>query len=536
MRGERGHTAILVDPDVSSVGIDQDALLRALRGLGGCQTILVPGLTRHPELLTGAVKSSGASSAVVVTAEFERPPIAELRMWGEAGGLAPLGVRVVSLGILRAGRSRVERSTYAVRMVRAGIASLGGLDTAQAVRRSVGVSLTRRGLLSGRATTWVPVVAVDPLACLGTPRCGRCVSACPAGALRTQEGIPGAPPTLDASRCGACSACLDICPSGALSLDGHDPGPLAQQMRALLDGGDGSTAPSLVISCRSAAEPLHHLGEREGLPGWLVLELPCLGGVGSAWHMAALAAGAPAVHVLPCERCMDRGSLTKELSFTRRLLTALGDGDAARRVGALPTTVPKLRRAVLAADGLTALVEGTGMDLMPAPDALETPARAAAWAVGVLRTATAGAGQDQQLRPRVIEAQGSPLGVLRVAEGCTACGICARDCPTHALTLSAGTGSTDLVLDPTACNGCGVCAETCPEGVLDVVMGLDLDLLAHGCVPIARVTAATCPDCGVIVPALPAAALPAASHLTLLQAGLATRCPACRQAVLVASI
>jgi len=529
--GAPPNTAILVDPDVRGVGIDLSAFVVALRGLETGRTTLVPGLARHPELLTGAAKSSGARTAVVVTAEFERPPISELRMWGEAGGLAPLGVRVVALDILRARRSPAERSTYALRMVRAAVAALEGPGTAQAVRRSVGVSLTRRGLLSGRATTWVPVVAVDPLACLGAPRCERCVSVCPAGALRTQDGISGAPPTLDASRCEACSACLDICPSGALSLDGHDPAPLAQQMRALLNGGDGSTAPSLVIACRSAAEPLHHLGERDGLPGWLVLELPCLGGVGSAWHMAALAAGAPAVQVLPCERCMDRGSLTKELSFTRRLLTALGDADAARRVGVLPTAVPSLRRAVLAADGLTALVEGTGTDLMPAPGALETPARAAAWAVGVLRAATAGAGQDPQLRPRVIEGQGSPLGVLRAAEGCTACGVCARDCPTQALTLCAGTGSTDLVLDPSACTGCGVCAESCPERVLDVVMGVDLDLLAHGCVPIARVTEATCPDCGEIVPALPTAA-----HLTLLPAELATRCPACRQAVLVASL
>jgi len=529
--GVPSNTAILVDPDVRNVGIDLDAFVVALRGLKTGRTTLVPGLARHPELLTGAVKSSGASSAVVVTAEFERPPIAELRMWGEAGGLAPLGVRVVALDILRAGRSHVERSTYAVRMVRAGVASLDRLGTAQAVRRSMGVSLTRRGLLSGRATTWVPVVAVDPRACLGTPRCGRCASVCPAGALGIQDGIPGAPPALDASRCEACSACLDICPAGALSLDGHDPAPLAQQMRALLDGGDGSTAPSLIISCQNAAEPLHHLGERDGLPGWLVLELPCLGGVGSAWQMAALAAGAPSVQVLPCEQCIDRGFLTKELSFTRHLLTALGDPDAARRAGVLPAAVPKLRRAVQAAGGLTALVEGTGADLMPAPEALETPARAAAWAVGVLRDATAGAGRDQQLRPRVIEGQGSPLGVLRAAQGCTACGVCARDCPTQALMLSAGTGSTDLVLDPSACTGCGVCAEACPEGVLDVVLGVDLDLLADGRVPIARVSVASCPDCGETVPALPAAA-----HLTLLPAGLATRCPACRQAFLVASV
>ena len=535
MRGVRSDTAILVDPGVRGVGIDLDALVSALKRLGTGRTMVVPGLARHPELLTGAVKAFEAQRAVVVTAEFGCPPIAELRTWGEAGGLDPLGVQVVALDILHARRSTTERSAYAVRMVRAAVAALDTPGTAQAVRRPVGVSLSRRGLLSGRATTWVPVVEIDALACLGTPRCERCVQACPADALQTPESVLGAPPVVDASRCQACSGCLDVCPSGALSLDGHDPGTLAQRLQALLQGGDGSAAPALVIACQSAAAPVHDLGERGGLPGLLVLEVACLGGMGSGWHLAALAAGARTVQVLPCERCLDRGSLTRELHFSRSLLVALGDVDAARRVGVLPAEGLRLRRALLAVDGLTVLVDGTGADRMPAPGALETStrvaARVAAWAVGELQRALGRSAEDQHRRPLVILGEGAPLGVPRAAQGCTACGVCARTCPTRALSLSAGLGSAELVLDPAACSGCRVCVGTCPEGVLDVVPGVDLDLLAGGCVPIARVAAPTCPDCGEIV-----LALPATVHLTSLPAALASRCPRCRQEALVASM
>jgi len=94
----------------------------------------------------------------------------------------------------------------------------------------------------------------------------------------------------------------------------------------------------------------------------------------------------------------------------------------------------------------------------------------------------------------------------------------------------AGLGFTELVLDPAACTGCEVCVPACPEGVLDVIPGVDLDLLTGGCIPITRVAAVTCPDCGESMPALPARV-----HLAPLPVGLVGRCPRCRQAALVAS-
>jgi ferredoxin len=528
--GVHSGTAILVDPKVRAVGIDLDALVAALSGSGTGRTTLVPGLARHPELLAGVVRASRARKAVVVTAEFEQPPISELRMWGEASGLAPLGVQVVALDILRAHRSSAERSAYAVRMVRAAVAALDGSDTAPAVRRPVGASLSRRALLRGRATTWVPVIEIDPVACQGTQRCERCVEACPVAALQIQDAVLGGPPVVDANRCQACSACLDVCPSGALSLDGHDSGFLIQQLRALLQRDDGAVAPCLVIACESAAAPLHHLGEQTGLPGWLVLELACLGGVGSAWHLAALAAGARAVQVLPCERCLDRASLPGELSFTRRLLTALGDVDASRRVGMLPARGLRLQRAIGASNGLSALVDRIAAVRFPEQEAIRSSAQVAAAAVGAIRTALGNSWPNQGQRPGVIQGPGAPLGVLRTGGGCTACAVCVRSCPTRALAVTAGPGVTELFLDPAACTGCGVCVQACPEGVLNVLRGVDLDLLDGGCVRIAGVALAGCPDCGESVPALPASV-----HLPPLPTRLAGRCPECRRAALLAA-
>jgi len=157
-------TAILVDPGVRGVGIDVGDLVAALRGLGAGRTTLVPGLARHPDLLGAAVRGTGVRKAVVVTTEIGSPPVAELRTWGEACGLDPLGVQVVALDILTAGRTVAESLAYAVRMVRAALAALGTPGVAEAARRPLGASLSRRALLSGRATTWVPVVRVDAAA------------------------------------------------------------------------------------------------------------------------------------------------------------------------------------------------------------------------------------------------------------------------------------------------------------------------------------------------------------------------------------
>jgi len=63
-------------------------------------------------------------------------------------------------------------------------------------------------------------------------------------------------------------------------------------------------------------------------------------------------------------------------------------------------------------------------------------------------------------------------GILLIdAEKCTGCTLCAIDCPTKALVISANTekDSYQLLFRQEACDACGVCEKSCPEHCLQLV-------------------------------------------------------------------
>lgn len=53
------------------------------------------------------------------------------------------------------------------------------------------------------------MMQVDRNRCTG---CGRCLEACPTGAIRLADGVA----TVEASLCRGCQACLEACPTGAI--------------------------------------------------------------------------------------------------------------------------------------------------------------------------------------------------------------------------------------------------------------------------------------------------------------------------------
>lgn len=93
----------------------------------------------------------------------------------------------------------------------------------------------------------------------------------------------------------------------------------------------------------------------------------------------------------------------------------------------------------------------------------------------------------------------SPLGKVTLdGSRCTGCGLCADDCPTRGLTVSAN-GENDvyqLLFKHSLCIACGQCIELCPEQCLCLERTLELDSLSNPPVVLFEDSIARCGECG----------------------------------------
>lgn len=526
-----GVLTVLVDDDVHAAGVAAADLLDLAHRSGADRAEPVTGAARHPELLAEAARRTGAASLVLVTGRWGRPSLAEARAWAARGGLDPLRVQVVALEALAGSGDRAQRTAYAGRLVAAAVAAARAPGPASATPRPLGEALTRRGLLH-RLGTWSPVVDVDAAACLGAARCGACLPACPAQALLTPAG-PGAAPYVDADRCTGCTRCVSACPAAALDLHGHTTLVLARRLQALLDPDDGAPAPVLVVGCTSALGTLHRMAATAGLAGVLPLEVAGQGGVGPGWYLAALAAGARALGVLPCADCRVGEPLAEHVRLVRSLLAGLGDPAATRRVLLLDPDEDPVT-AIRDAGGLDPLMTDAVPTRMPGGSALErharTVPRVAAWAVAELARATRNLRAAEPAPGPVVAGPTVPLGALSATgAACTACDSCVRGCPTGALSWG-GSDGQHLVVDPASCTGCRRCVLDCPEDALSALRAVDVDLLAHGPRVVLHAASTTCVRCHAPMPTAPEPAV--RGDVLGLPATLARHCPDCRPYVL----
>lgn len=70
------------------------------------------------------------------------------------------------------------------------------------------------------------IPAATPISAYCCSKCGKCIAACPTGAISFLDGVIA----TDSSKCILCMACVNACPSGARML----PAPMSEKIRQML--------------------------------------------------------------------------------------------------------------------------------------------------------------------------------------------------------------------------------------------------------------------------------------------------------------
>jgi len=292
--------------------------------------------------------------------------------------------------------------------------------------------------------------------------CRACEQACPAGVL-----------AVDAERvalkdgCHNCGRCMAACPTGALQLEGFE---------------STWNAPA------DAVEPLRidcwKVPRRADADG---LRVPCLGGlsVGRILQMWQ-AAGARGLFVMDrgwCGHCSagggERHAATRALGRAQDWLI-----DAGVERERLPRFVRELlpvKRMPLAIPdaALQRPVSRRNFFRAAAARAMDAAQAAKPQAAGFMPYVRGASDERSRLLAGVTAAARQtnrplPVSLFSTAilgDDCAGHGVCARICPTAALSLKtdAADGGRTLAFDGAGCIACGSCARACPEQALRIV-------------------------------------------------------------------
>jgi ferredoxin len=324
--------------------------------------------------------------------------------------------------------------------------------------------------------------------------------------------------------------CASVCPREALDLATASRAQGDAEIGALLEASwpESPARRALLFFCERNASALEGLGDAGASypPAWLAVTAPCTGAISAARILGCLAAGADAVGIVDCGSACPHGQsgrVAGTVEYCRDLLSALARPPDGVRL--LPAAGPALAEA---------LNEPLKTDAEPATGGVDVAAtlshRRAGQAVLALAERHGGPSPDPFEHPS------APLAIVEVDEAtCTACGACARACPSEALMLDESDDAVALSFDPTLCTGCGLCAGRCPEAgrqALSVEPITNIEALRRGRVALYEDRTSRCELCGGAV--APAAMLQRLETLldgdlnAATLAAITKRCTSCR--------
>ena len=291
--------------------------------------------------------------------------------------------------------------------------------------------------------------------------CDACVGACPTGALKRNGSI-----ALKDEECVVCGQCLHACPTGAF--EGDDGVADLFSCVARLE-----TRETLDLVC-----PQHPSAGKGSADTTAVIRTNnCLAAVGASAYLglAVLGVKQVAVRLEACAACplgKVQSEITHTLSIARRLLGAIGSEvcitETTRPLEFKERPVIDTKHQELSRRDLFRMFAAkgprqigrvlTGDDDQPSTES-RSVSREQRRLINMLR--------NLSLTHSTALLSGLPFAQLTIDDHCTACGVCARICPTGALTFTTSESDAySLAFSSSACIDCGLCGGLCDSEAL----------------------------------------------------------------------
>lgn len=361
---------------------------------------------------------------------------------------------------------------------------------------AAGRSLSRREFFALPRVQHDLVPSIDQSRCTSVSRlCRLCAKRCRSEAIMV--GGDGRA-RVEKEKCTACGACVASCPAGAIAYPSFSPAEIVKEIEVILaKSGEERAARerrAILFACEhSGLVRRDFICTGGSIPdGLYPVVVPCLGTLNAAYFLAAFAAGADGVALIPCglETCRKSaalGTVKSEIALASTILCRL-DNEGERIVmidkGSLAQLQLRIREF---RENLHAVPP-----LMIGPR-LPSPLRSGNCSLPALLGGFAGSRFFLEGHPSI------PLGDVRLnnESTCTFCGVCTKHCPTGALVIVQEEATKELRFTYGQCVGCGECADRCPEKNLRIRKVIDMERLSGSSpVILGRESPICCRECG----------------------------------------
>ena len=346
--------------------------------------------------------------------------------------------------------------------------------------------------------------------------CRRCVSACPTAAITLGVRVPA----IEAAACVRCGACVPVCPTDAVTA-GDAP------ERRLLDACQKIVGGAVTVACVANPHPTANSGG-----GATVLHGRCLASLSVEQLIGLTREGTRRIELdmSCCERCPIGSASARVIAAveTVKALIPVGEatvglvglpgmGGVAPAKGTVAAFVDSKRPSISRRSLFSAMKIRAESAVQRGRDIAPLPFRRSSGPV-MARLPQSIPGSRRRLLRRLhhlgpgdgiaVPAVRVPFADVLIASSCSACGLCARYCPTGALsfvTTASPAGSADrfaLSFQIGACIDCGICAVACPEKAVTFETTIDTARINHPLsIELYEGTLTTCSSCALVTAA-----------------------------------